>query len=443
MERADKIGTWVSGVVHAGIILWAVVGDLLIKRDPVEPIQMTQVSVISDAEFQAMQAAAPKAGEVQDTAPEAIAAPQQDSSPAEDVPAPDEAPDPAPQAALAEPVAKPEAKPDLSEVQTPAEPTEVTEVPPSMMPDVEVPQDTSTPEFSPRPVPKPARRVAPDPLPTPAPEAKVAEVPKEATQEAEAPKPEEPKEEAQEAAAPEEAGTEIETEASKPVEEAKTSAPPVSPKPRTKPAPPKKEEPKPVETAAADTPKADTPKPVEKKAEKPADKPAAKPVEKKADKPAAKPAEKKTEKPAAAAKPAAPSPNTEKAVQDALAQALGGEGTGGTGNAPMGPPITRGEKEALVVDVKQCWNVGALSSEALRTTVTVSVQMNQNGTPIISTIKMIGSSGGSDAAAKQAFEAARRAIVRCGSDGFPLPAEKYGRWKTIEMDFNPDSMRMR
>ena len=59
----------------------------------------------------------------------------------------------------------------------------------------------------------------------------------------------------------------------------------------------------------------------------------------------------------------------------------------------------------------------------MRTTVTVRVDMNRDGKPDIKTIKMTGYEGGSEAAAKQAFEAARRAIVRCGSDGFPLPAE--------------------
>jgi len=38
------------------------------------------------------------------------------------------------------------------------------------------------------------------------------------------------------------------------------------------------------------------------------------------------------------------------------------------------------------------------------------------------------------------FETARRAIIRCGADGFPLPVEKYGQWREIEMTFNPEGM---
>ncbi|ETD92089.1 hypothetical protein U713_00140 [Rhodobacter capsulatus YW2] len=225
-------------------------------------------------------------------------------------------------------------------------------------------------------------------------------------------------------------------EEAKPVEEETTSAPKSSPRPPKKPAKPAVKPPEKTETAEAE----DTP------AEKPAEKAAEKP----ADKPAEKPAKPKSDKPAKPAKPASSKPAGADAVADALAEAMGAEsdsgtdtGSGGLGIAKNGPPVTAGEKEALIVDVKACWNVGALSSEAMRTTVTVRVDMQENGKPVVSSIKMIEATGGSDAAARQAFEAARRAIVRCGSDGFPLPAEKFGWWQQIEIVFNPTKMRMK
>ncbi|MGM0661234.1 MAG: energy transducer TonB, partial [Pseudomonadota bacterium] len=116
-----------------------------------------------------------------------------------------------------------------------------------------------------------------------------------------------------------------------------------------------------------------------------------------------------------------------------------GQGT----ERPSGPPLTGGERDALRVAVQECWNVGSLSSEALRTSVVVAVSMTRDGQPEIGSIRLAGSSGGGDAAAKQAYEAARRAIIRCGSDGFDLPAEKYDQWRDIEMTFNPESMRIR
>ncbi|QGX99274.1 energy transducer TonB [Roseovarius faecimaris] len=142
-----------------------------------------------------------------------------------------------------------------------------------------------------------------------------------------------------------------------------------------------------------------------------------------------------TEEPAESSQP-------DTAVNDALAEALGNSG-GETQRAPSGPPLTAGEKDALRVAVEKCWNVGSLSSEALQTTVVVSVQMAEDGKPNIGTIRMIGSEGGSGTAARQAFEAARRAIIRCGSSGFNLPRDKFDHWRDIEMTFNPEKMRIK
>jgi hypothetical protein len=103
--------------------------------------------------------------------------------------------------------------------------------------------------------------------------------------------------------------------------------------------------------------------------------------------------------------------------------------------------MTSGEMDGLRIAVQKCWNVGALSTDALRVTVNVLVSMNQDGTP--GAIRMGSFTGGTEAAATVAFEAARRAIIRCGASGFPLPAEKYGQWQEIEMTFDPKGMRLR
>ena len=96
-----------------------------------------------------------------------------------------------------------------------------------------------------------------------------------------------------------------------------------------------------------------------------------------------------------------------------------------------------------MIAVKACWNVGALSSDALRTVVTVGVSMDQSGMPVQGSIRMIGFEGGDDAAARQAFEAGRRAIIRCAKTGYPLPPEKYAQWQEVEIVFNPEKMRMK
>lgn len=133
-----------------------------------------------------------------------------------------------------------------------------------------------------------------------------------------------------------------------------------------------------------------------------------------------------------------PRPSTDDAVAAALANDEPAE-------TPVrrGPPLTGGEKEAFRLAVGSCWNVGSLSTEALGTTVVVAFEMEQTGRPVTDSIRMVSFSGGSDAGARQAFEAARRAIIRCGARGFDLPVEKYDQWREIEATFNPQGMQFR
>ncbi|MEY8843261.1 energy transducer TonB, partial [Cribrihabitans sp. XS_ASV171] len=124
------------------------------------------------------------------------------------------------------------------------------------------------------------------------------------------------------------------------------------------------------------------------------------------------------------AQESAPAADTSAAINDALAEALGGSESEtptqpqAAAPAPVGPPMSAGEKESLRVAVSSCWNVGSLSTEALGTTVVVSVTMARDGTPDQGSIRMIDFSGGSQSAANQAFQAARRAILRCGAKGY-------------------------
>ena len=237
------------------------------------------------------------------------------------------------------------------------------------------------PETSLRPQPRPAPRVAPEPVAPSEPDVRVDDVARPEVA------PEDGAEvagEEQEATAPEEAATEIVTEAERP----ETPAPAASVRPRARPA------------RAAET-----------------------------------------ETAAAPAEP--PVPDTDRdAVSDALAAALSDESVPAARRA-SGSPLSAGEKDALRVAVQQCWNVGSLSSEALATTVVVAVEMAETGRPDTASIRMLRHSGGSAQAARQAFEAARRAIIRCGADGYELPQEKYAQWRDIEMTFNPEKMRIK
>jgi hypothetical protein len=373
-------GHYISGAGHVGLIAFLLFGGVF-RPDP-EPFQMQEVSVLSAAEFDALVAASQSSEETAEVAqPEAPQAPAETPEVAQEP----EIQQPAP----IEPEA-PEPEPEVVEPTPPPPATEVSETAPER-PEPPAEVAVLAPEVAPVAVPRPVDRVAPEAVEQPDPEARTDVIEQEAaTPDAPADKV---VEEAQEATAPEEATTEIVTEAA----EAPKAAPNQSARPPARrPTPPAPQFAEPVETP----------------------------------------------------KPAQPAVDQD-AVAAALAEAMGGEekpappAPASPAAAPSGPPLSSGEKESLRLAVSACWNVGSLSSEALRTTVIVSVQMNQDGTPQTNSIKMTGSSGGSPAAAGQAFEAARRAIIRCGSRGYQLPVDKFGQWQNIEMTFNPERMRIK
>ena len=114
-------------------------------------------------------------------------------------------------------------------------------------------------------------------------------------------------------------------------------------------------------------------------------------------------------------------------------------------NVKLKSQLPLSEKVAIALSpaVQQCWNVGSLSSLALETTVVVALSLTQDGKPLVSSIRLVSSEGGTSASVKQAFETARRAIIRCGARGFDLPSDEYDQWKDLEMTFDPKGMRIK
>ncbi|MCX7561126.1 energy transducer TonB [Sulfitobacter sp. F26204] len=202
-------GQYISGAGHLGLIAWLLLGGFF-ARDP-EPFEMTEVSVISGADFDAMIAARQSPQSVTEVAQPA--APETSTDQPEISSAPDQVIEqPAP-------------------VQTDSPPEDRTPEVAEEAPQVEEPpQDLSepvgdiavlVPQTAPEAAPRPVERVAPEPVAQPDPEATAD--PQE--QEAVAPDAagETPEQESQEATAPEEAVAEIVTEA--------TSAPAASTRP--------------------------------------------------------------------------------------------------------------------------------------------------------------------------------------------------------------------
>ncbi len=128
-------------------------------------------------------------------------------------------------------------------------------------------------------------------------------------------------------------------------------------------------------------------------------------------------------------------------VDQALEGALA-EGGQDTEPSPISTPaLSPGEVDALRAAVQRCWNVGAIDAEALKVVVTVGISMTRDGKP--ESLRLLGFSGGSEAAANIAFDTARRAILRCGTEGYELPVDRYEQWREIEITFNPEKMRLK
>ena len=111
-------------------------------------------------------------------------------------------------------------------------------------------------------------------------------------------------------------------------------------------------------------------------------------------------------------------------------------------SVPSGPPLTGGEVDAFRVSVGNCWVVdpGARSAGVK---VTVSFSLGLDGKVVGNDIRQLSAVGGDATTQRAAFQAARRAILRCQKNGYPLPVEKYEHWRDIEMTFNPEGMQVR
>ena len=120
-------------------------------------------------------------------------------------------------------------------------------------------------------------------------------------------------------------------------------------------------------------------------------------------------------------------------IATALADALN--------NIPSSPPLTDFERESFIQAVNYCWNVDP-GSQAARVTVTVAFNLDQAGR-IQGDVRQVASDGGTSGSQSIAFQAARRAILRCGAAGYDLPVDKYDQWKEIEATFEPLGIRLR
>ncbi len=192
-------GHYISGAGHLGLIGWLMLGGLFAAQP--EPLEVTEVSVISGADFEVLLAA--------QQPPQSVSEVAQPVEP--DVPSPDPELSATPDQTIEQPQpVQTEAPPIETPPELPEPAPETADLPPDLtepVGDIAV----LAPEVAPEAAPRPVERVAPEPMAQPDPET----TPDPVEQDAVSPddESEQVQEEQQEATAPEEAVSEIVTEA--------------------------------------------------------------------------------------------------------------------------------------------------------------------------------------------------------------------------------------
>ena len=165
-----------------------------------------------------------------------------------------------------------------------------------------------------------------------------------------------------------------------------------------------------------------------------------------------KPVQPVPEEQLASADPPPDAPPADTADADAIAAALAeataqapAEETSAepvSADLPQGPPLTGGEMGDISSAIGRKWNLGASSSDTLRTKIVIRVSFSPDGKPV--GFELLESDGPSDAAISNLLATAKRAVNRAYSDGgLPLPEGKYDTWRVLDLVFDANGMALR
>ena len=81
--------------------------------------------------------------------------------------------------------------------------------------------------------------------------------------------------------------------------------------------------------------------------------------------------------------------------------------------------------------------------EAAGVAVTVGFALTPEGIVQDGEVRLLAHTDAPEAAVEQAFQAARRAVLRALAQGYDLPAEHYALWRDVELTFDPDGGQTR
>ncbi|HER27715.1 MAG TPA: energy transducer TonB [Rhodospirillales bacterium] len=99
-------------------------------------------------------------------------------------------------------------------------------------------------------------------------------------------------------------------------------------------------------------------------------------------------------------------------------------------------PVSISEIDLVRQQIGKCWNVPAGAKNAENINIEIAINMNPDGTVLKATVNNKGLDA--DPFLRTMAESAIRAVMRC--QPFQLPRNKYNRWKTMTLIFNPKEM---
>ena len=92
--------------------------------------------------------------------------------------------------------------------------------------------------------------------------------------------------------------------------------------------------------------------------------------------------------------------------------------------------LTPAEKAAFAAKVQTCW----APAPGTDPRVTISFAMGTDGRPDPDSFAIVGT------AAHGAFDAAKRAVLRCAGAGYDLPKDRHDAWDQIQMTFTANGI---
>ena len=103
--------------------------------------------------------------------------------------------------------------------------------------------------------------------------------------------------------------------------------------------------------------------------------------------------------------------------------------------APLGAALTTSEKDMVLAQLAQCWNIPAGARDAQNLTPEFRVSMNADAT--VRSVDLINKERLGEPLFQAAADSARRALFNPKCTPLKLPLDKYNDWQTFTITFNP------